>query len=267
MEENSEWKIKDNRFVAFLDILGFKEFIMRNSHDEVYEQLTKISNLTEFLANIPRYNIVDNKIDQIVYYKDFIEIATFSDSFIIFSNNDSIRNYKIFTSIVNNFYANALKFKIPLKGGFAHGEISIDKSKNIYFGQPIIDAFLLQEDVNYIGIVAHHSIDVFLKNNLAEISKSINFEAHFFEEKTPLKSGYVNHLNLNWFELAGRYKQIEISNMKEEDIIKHIEEIITDFKYTTTGSPRKYIDNTIDFFRESLKNKKIILLDSITSKK
>lgn len=196
-----------------------------------------------------------------------IDVVHFSDSIIIFSKNDSLSNYIDFTNLVTAFYSSALTYKIPLKGSFAYGEISIDKSKKIYFGQAVIDAVLLQEDVNYMGIVAHHSIDLFLKNNLTELLKSNYFEAQFFEEKTPLKSGNVNHLNLNWFTVIVSSIPHGNSHTNEEDVKIYIEEIISNFKYNATGYHRKYIDNTIDFFRESLKNKKINLLDSLTPKK
>jgi hypothetical protein len=39
MPDNSEWKVKTKRYVAFLDILGFKDFVLRHSIDEVYERL------------------------------------------------------------------------------------------------------------------------------------------------------------------------------------------------------------------------------------
>lgn len=39
----TKWEIKDTRFVAFLDILGFKDLVYRKTHDEIYTLLTTIS--------------------------------------------------------------------------------------------------------------------------------------------------------------------------------------------------------------------------------
>ena len=40
----SNWKTTDYRFVAFLDILGFKDSVMRNSHEDIYLKLSNINN-------------------------------------------------------------------------------------------------------------------------------------------------------------------------------------------------------------------------------
>jgi len=37
------WNLTDKRFVCFLDIMGFKDLVMRNSHDEIYKMLNELS--------------------------------------------------------------------------------------------------------------------------------------------------------------------------------------------------------------------------------
>ena len=39
MHTNSDWKVKTKRYVAFLDILGFKDYVLRHSIDDVYKRL------------------------------------------------------------------------------------------------------------------------------------------------------------------------------------------------------------------------------------
>ena len=52
--------------------------------------------------------------------------------------------------------------------------------------------------------------------------------------KTPLKSGYIIHRNINWFRI------MKIGGF--EDLKKQIES----FRAKTSGPPRKYIDNTLE---------------------
>ncbi len=83
-----------------------------------------------------------------------------------------------------------------------------------------------------MGIVAHNSIDNYIKEN--KITKT---HLTYMEIQTPLKCGNVNHLNLNYFELM----QKPYSKNKRE----HTIEKIKTFRTRVSGSPRRYIDNTI----------------------
>lgn len=71
------------------------------------------------------------------------------------------------------------------------------------------------------------------------------------EIPTPLKSGTIEHHNLNWFELingtTGRNKEKHL-------ILPDYEEIIQKLKNRTSGAPRKYIDNTVIAFHRMYPN-------------
>lgn len=100
------WKTTDNRFVAFLDILGFKDKVMRNSHEEIYSELNKISTVRRHLEKL----VIKNKIG---LYKDIdIYIVSFSDSIVLFSKNDSKDNFDFFTTSLMTIFSNAIKSKI-----------------------------------------------------------------------------------------------------------------------------------------------------------
>jgi len=240
----TEWKITANRFVACLDILGFKDKVMRNTHHKIYEELKQLSSVRKILERDSGLEIDVNS---------EVCIITFSDSIFLFSKNDSVEDFVHFLmSLAYLFYCAIKKFKIPIKGSIAYGEISVSKSEQLYFGQPIIDAYLLEEDVNYLGVVCHNTIDKFLNSEKEEILKSLRkfapYSKHFLglvQCPTPLKSGQITHNNLEWFglELTGEDNQIT-----EDDLMSFYE--------TVSGNARRYIDNTILFLKE-YKNKKI----------
>lgn len=63
-----------NRFVAFLDIMGFKERVARTKHEELLSQLTKFNrDITSFIGK---------------YQNSEIQLAQFSDSIVLFSNDE-----------------------------------------------------------------------------------------------------------------------------------------------------------------------------------
>lgn len=220
-----EWNVTTNRFVAYLDILGFKDKVMRNTHENIYDELTNIVSIRNVCSL--QEQVADNG-DPSVF------MATFSDSIIIFSSDDTIFSFEYFLSCLRFLFNRTIKRKIPLKGCIAHGKISVDKVDQIYFGQPIIDAYLLEEELNYMGIICHNSIDKYLIN----ISKKDDekWSKYFlFKSITPLKSSKITHFNVNWFQHG--------QDTIEEDILEL-------FYATVSGSARRYIDNTIEMLNE-----------------
>ncbi|WP_294218187.1 hypothetical protein [uncultured Chryseobacterium sp.] len=229
-KDAEEWAVTNKRFVAFLDILGFKELVLRSTHEEIYNKLSEISNLKDDIS--PK--ILDSSFSN--ENTKPIEIITFSDSIIIFSKNDSLESFKVFIEALNWVFSRIIENKIAIKGAFAHGEISVDIKKQIYFGQALIDAYLLQEDVDYLGVVAHHSIDNFISlNKLSDLSDLL------IEMPTPLKSGKITQNNLNYFPFIV-YKDAE-------KMLDHF----AAFKLTMSGRPKKYLENSINFYHEYLK--------------
>ena len=237
----TKWKTTDKRFVAFLDILGFKDKVMRKSHAEIYEELSKISKLKETVESRLSLKKTERFYDSDVY------VVSFSDSIVIFSKNDSFENFEFFLVALRGIFANSIRHKIAMKGGFAHGEISLNKTAQIYFGQPIIDAYLIEEDVNYLGVVAHSSINDYVHINKSSVDLSKLVQKLIFEEKISLKSGKIMHINLDWFILSQR----DYNNLEDEEKLKNIITHINSFYCSVSGSPRRYIDNTIDLLQSA----------------
>lgn len=231
MWNKNKWEITANRFVVFLDIMGFKDFVQRNPHDVVFEKMKRIADLRQKLET---YSSKQTSYEDADYE---LEVINYSDSIMIFSKNDSQNAFESIKIAAMWFMAFAIKDGIPLKGAVAHGTISIEKDKHIYFGQPLIDAYLLQEEVHYYGVVFHHSVDKYI------LETDDEDPLNYFEAKTPMKTGMINHKNINWFRAKSIYEK-----MAGEGIVKSLESLYT----ITSGNPRRYIDNTISLYSESL---------------
>lgn len=249
--KKTNWKTTDKRFVAFLDILGFKDNVMRNTHDEIYSKLTSINKLKKTIENS------NNNVSIEEYYHDSeVYIVNFSDSIVIFSKNDSIYNFEYFLVTVRYLFGKCIKSGIPIKGGIAYGDISVNKSEQIYFGQPIIDAYILEEDLNHFGIILHNSVDKYIIDNHEKLKSLKYFEKAVYTNKVPLKYGKICHTNINWFKLLIDSTDSDDFDLKKNEVLKKL----NDFYITCSGNPRKYIDNTLELFEELL-NKSIINLD------
>lgn len=236
--KEKKWKTTDNRFVVFLDIMGFKDFVSRNSHEQVYDMMSKLSLSKEIIDTTLEKTDTDNK-----YKEKGLYTTSFSDSLVLFSKDDSAISFEMITGATSFLFEQAMIDSIPMKGAIAHGVISVNKTKQIYFGQPLIDAYLLQEEVNYYGVVFHNSVDNYIYKHSKEID---NYTKNSYSEiKTPLKSGLITHNNVNWF-----------SSFNDPESNDDFDIMISKLKTITSGKPRKYIDNTIVVYETIYKNKK-----------
>ena len=227
--KKTNWKPKDMRFVAFLDILGFKDLVLRNTHEQVYNLLHQISITKKTLERL-----INDDDDFELAGDAGINIVRFSDSIGIFSKKDDLDNFKMFSESVNIIFASAILKDIPLKGGMAYGEITLNQAEQIYFGQPIIDAYLIEEEVSYFGVVAHNSIDAYINSHSEDILYS-----NYFCQATPLKSGLIYHRNAHWFNTLIRLE-------KPDNGKAYVEETIKRFRNKVSSSSRKYVDRTLD---------------------
>lgn len=203
-----------NRFVAFLDIMGFKDRVARNDHDEILKELEI------FQSNISQY---------VSYHSDAnVQLALFSDSILIYSQDDSSDSLHALADITSHImmYAIQQEKPIPLKGAIAAGRMTCNQIKQLYFGQALIDAFLLEENVKYYGVLVHHSAEKYLQ---------LNDFPEFRDVKAPLKGGEISHYELNWYSTAIK---------PGENNPKTVDDCLKNLRLTVSDEPRKYIDNT-----------------------
>lgn len=216
-----KWEKKTKRYVAFLDILGFKDYVLRHNIDDVYSRLNTLYELSpDEIESGPEYKKA---------IKERVRISIFSDSVCVFSINDEYISLFYFLSYIKTILRRALRKGVPLKGAVAYGDIVVDNDSNIFCGQPIIDAYLLEEDLQYLGVVLHHTFEspyyALSTDNRKQISKWLR------EVDTPFKYGKRIHYNLDY----------RISGDTKYDMKKYI---IKQRSYSS-GDSRKYVDNTL----------------------
>ena len=112
----------------------------------------------------------------------------------------------------------------PIKGAIAKGECTVCMdAKPFFFGQPIIDAYTLEENVVLYGVVLHNTVESLVGASHVE-------GGLVFDYKVPLKGGASKHYVLNWFA---------------DDMEANVKNL-NSIRKTVSDSPRRYIDNTED---------------------
>lgn len=212
----SDDKNTADRYVVFLDIMGFKDRVARTGHDRL------LSLLTKFNRDITNY---------ISKYKSSLELAQFSDSIVLFSSDDSESSLKTIAEITCGIMQTALKqpIPIPMRGAISQGRVTCDIPKQLFFGQSLIDAYLLEESVNYYGVLVHHTAE----QSVIDLSSDL-----FNDVCAPLKCGQVSHYELSWY----LYSEEEADRNRQLDKVK---KALRDIRRTVSDAPRKYIDNTL----------------------
>lgn len=186
--------------------MGFKDMVARNPHNVIGE---KLQNLLIFISDL-----INNK--------GSIFSSIFSDSIYFFTSDDKQTTLKALIEILSKVMKYALSVGLPMKGAIAKGEVSIDLVKNLTFGQPLIDAYLIEESIVLYGVVIHNSVE--------SIVREKTFQNYVLDTKIPLKSGTASHYILRWWR----------NDLKES------QQLVRDIRLSVSDSPRRYIDNTLD---------------------
>jgi len=222
------WKVDNIRFVGFMDILGFKDLVLRKSHNDIKNVLYTMVSLNKSLESV--FGKPKVKAETKEQITPRIRSITFSDSILFISQDDSTEDFLQLSFALSIFQEASLQRGAPTKGAMSLGMLTADFENSIFFGQPLIDAYLLQDQLKYYGIIADNTIDEYIlnKNRLLR-SDEPKMDRPFRKLKTPLKSGTVTHYNLHLDS---------VSESQLEDLYKSV-----------SGEPRKYVDNTIEMFK------------------
>jgi hypothetical protein len=219
------WKEDNKRFICFLDIMGFKEMVSSQEHKEIKK---KLSNLSLFRQSIQKVGkSLQTEDSAYPEYRDCeLKSVSFSDSIIFFTNEDKANDFLLLTYAIRTIFTGALKLGMPIKGAISYGILTANFKKSIFFGKPLINSYLLQEEIQYYGVVLDNHAEVFYKKH----EKSYVDSNLYIKMKTPLKRGNVTHLNLSLVNEKLTRENLETLNN------------------TVCGSTRLYVDNTISSY-------------------
>jgi hypothetical protein len=233
----ASWKVSTKRFVGYIDIMGFKDMVSRSTHQEIYELMMKIDEGKLIAEDAPWTN---RKIKR-------VRTTSFSDSIMIYSKDDNYESFNSFIIAVSGLTDDLLRAGIPHKGAVAYGTMTLDSVREIYFGQPLIDAYLLQEEIYFYGIVVHGTVEQVIDTKFA------GYDVFIKKYLCPFKNSSSNHLTV-----YPMYAELGANNTYKKENLALFESI-NKFKYMTSGHLRKYVDNTesyLTFIRDSIKTKK-----------
>ena len=232
--ETHEWNENGDHIVLFMDIMGFKDRVTRMEHKELLEKMIEFKEKNDRLKPL----LKDKK-------GELLRIVQFSDSIIIASLDDSKSALNKIVKAGVVLMQNALETGFALKGAIAKGPLTFDSESGIYFGLPLVDAYLLEEELKFYGVVFHHSVEELIqqyKDN-PPMKGQRELKIPVSEYQIHLKSGRSTHYCILYHKLT--------KVLSEGDYSSTLEKHLKSFSRTVSGSPKIYVDNTFDFIKNA----------------
>lgn len=254
-------------YVGVLDVLGFKELVENNSHEEltkIYQMFSE--HITQSVAHYQFNKITTEKGTEI---KPNLNRATtnsilISDSIILYTNDTTIDSFFDFMLTTWHLMSFGFFLGIPLRGAASVGAISVmngqvqsnaSNSHAAFVGRSIVDAYKWEQKQNWAGFIyssecISHYIEQ-LKNALLissdpnRLNRAISLDSlinrgFLVKYNVPLKDGtFSENYVANWPRAFN-------PKLNESTIRKSFER---NNKSVISEEVTIKINNTIDFWR------------------
>lgn len=217
----SPWSIEGERLLLYADVMGFKSRVATRSHKQLKDEILDFRFAWDAKTSCLKLG-------------DYLKFVQFSDSMLLVVQGIDSKMFNLLTQAAVCLMQTAMEKGFPIKGAIAQGLFSLDNEKQLYFGQPLVDASLLHDQLKFYGIAVHNSAEKTIKAN-SDILRPYT--------KTPIyiEKGKVSHYHLCWNTLNSGYKYENITD-KCNKWLDTIEESVS-------GEPRMYVDRTRDVLK------------------
>jgi hypothetical protein len=215
-----------------MDIMGFRDMIFRRTHQEVLEVMEQFRIPIKKIKEEAKKKLAGEAHGWDIFGNTVVRPVIFSDSVLLFSNDDSIEAVRNVIWQVKSIINNALINGVPMKGALAYGEQTANFGKSLYFGKPLIDAWELQDELVIYGVILHHTIEGYLVEQgwIEELKESA-----IIKYATPLRHGTVSHYLVDWPN-----QPMKVSRVRNS---------LPNLYGKVSGSARQYVDNTMRFVK------------------
>lgn len=218
------WNDEVPRLILYADFMGLKNRVYSSSHNDLKQ-------------NLEKFNDAWHKRLEPLQLGGDLKFVQFSDSILVGVNGTSKKMFNLITKAAISMMHEALQIEFGIKGVIAQGIFTFDEKKGLYFGIPLIDAYLLHEEIKFYGIVVHHTAENTVKNNLSRNNP-------YAKTNIYIEKGKVSHYHLCW--------NLVDTKLAPNDITPTCNSWLDAIEETVSGAPRQYIDRT----REIMKNDK-----------
>lgn len=206
-----------NTYIAFFDILGFKQIVYNNDFEELsrlFDHLLRDSQTAVSGENFIHMNTGGIAPDLTNQKVNCLHI---SDSIIFWTNEAKEEDFKELVDVCYSFYWRSLQTTFPLRGCLTFGEMELkpitiksgtgDFHSYSIIGKGIVDAYLKAESIEYAGcLLDHKAID---QVNDTLINELI-YDQKICMYKVPFKNG-INYEHV-FRPIKGNHNDVSFRN-------------------------------------------------------
>lgn len=135
-------------YVAYIDILGFKNLIKKLDPNTIYSTVTDLLQSSKIFCGISNNSNMENK------SISPLRLALISDALLLFTADDSEKSFKILTNSLATIIQKGI-YQPPflLRGAIAKGDFYFDIEAQIYFGPTLIECIEWEEKQEWMGVI------------------------------------------------------------------------------------------------------------------
>lgn len=249
-------------FIAFFDVLGFKEFIYNNEFDEVRRLFGHLLRDTQYAVAGEKALMARTGLAVPDLSQQRINCLHISDSIVFWTNTNSEEDFRELMQVCYTFYWRSLQTSFPIRGCVVYGEIDFNpytinnKSGATFYnysliGKGLVEAYLKAESIEYAGCYLDQSVIDMVDDKV--ITKLI-YDQKLCYYKVPFKNG-------DSYEHVFRPVRGDHNDVSFRNSAKGVKRLFTHHTRATTlpDSVKRKMNNTIDFlnyFRETDRNLK-----------
>ncbi len=153
-----------NKFIAYIDILGFKELVLNNDHETLIKKFQNLFSISiELSLSQGKYNIIENSGKELAVpdlNHALVNSINISDSVILWTDDDSMQSFINLIVTVRNVINHCTLAGFPMRGAIVRGEmtflkrqmgIKTDVTQQALIGKGIVDAYIQESKQEWAG--------------------------------------------------------------------------------------------------------------------
>jgi hypothetical protein len=157
-------------WLAYFDLLGTRALIESESFFDVFMIYAKAIEVAQKGKN---------------FCQQIVSPVWFSDTFLAYASDDSGRSFSFIDLFSRQFAYFLIEASIPVRGALSCGKFYADRSRSLYFGPALIEAFEYTEAQDWIGFLLSPSAE----NQLGSLGIPASQRLNYAYWNVPLKTG------------------------------------------------------------------------------
>jgi hypothetical protein len=241
-------------YVAFLDILGFKDLVNNNTHDQLTSIYFNLANaVTEIVSTIIKKTSPHTMKKIVSKNESNINSIIISDSILFWANGSSNRDFFNILIVVSKLLTKSIFLGLPMRGAITLGPLTtiklnlqknFDNSISTFIGKSISKSFELEKKQQWHGCVVDEECINHFQSQLNDTDRSSKSLKDFImgimmNYNVPMKVKSENMHAVKWGE---KRKGIDMP-------VEMIEfAFMANQKKSDDNSVKEKIKNTVEYF-------------------